>query len=606
MKSKLLILIVVVIFPLSLSAQEKGTSYLVPDTTRYSTPLFSRIVNENIYWSNKDFRWKNFISGFLSITYTNKPSGFFRTDLFAASHRFFGFNLLSLYTFDFPMNINKSKFYNQLLYVFPIGLRVPLLNGKNFDLSAEMDYYWPVNFRKMDHDSMYYEYNILLEGAQTTYKNSPQILDFKVELKLCILKNMGISAMAGFRSQLSSWYGTNYGSVIYRNDISGLYFGLSVSLTYFTASNKGVEAWKDAVTENKGASYRKFITDFPASHYNKEAIQRMEDRLYLDAINGTDAECTTYLAKYKAGKYLPEVKKRLDEIEESFYARASSGTPADCDFYLNKYPSGKYLANVKNLKEQKLDRIDSTDFAKAVTGTITDCDEYIRIHNDGKYVSQARAEKNNKIEFIHYSKAKEGSYEDCDYYLSSYPAGRYANEISSLRNERFAKAEEEIYKRVKETDYTGCVEYLANFREGKHFKEVDLMCQYLKYTKGLTWSIELKDPLIENIEITGKEPDPKRLYGYDVVVVRQKGSIVEVNARSSMRRVFEVISAPMSNSGTEYTSFGLEDSKIDITLMTGGLVYDGRIWYPTAKRDAIIIIDNKKITGYNVRYVRKN
>ncbi|MFN8239432.1 MAG: hypothetical protein U0X39_01615 [Bacteroidales bacterium] len=586
---------------LILYSQGNPPIYSLPDTTRYSTFFGSKFINEDFYWSGKNFRWRSGYGGLLDVSWTSNQ-GLFKTDFMTATITYFNYSFLTINTFDFPMNLSKKRFYSQLFYVFPIGLRVPLFSGRNYDLGANMNYYWPFNMKREDHDSMYYETIIIDKNTKTTYKNSPQILDYNIMLRIRVSKYACFSITTGYRDQLTPWYGKNFGSLIYSNDISGFYFGFSLGFSIFTKENRGIESWEKAKSENTVPAYKKFLADFPGNHYLKETNSRIEDILYLNAIRGTETDCRKYLLEPDFKKYRTLIEKRYSEIEDNAYHSAQNGTSTDCESYLSRFDNGKYQTQVKKLKASKIKYADSTDYQKAMAGTISDCEFYLSKYPDGIYRNQIIEEKNNKIEQAMYFSARDGDYSQCDRYLELYPDGKFIQEVIGLRTKKFLEEEGVVYTKIKEGDYEACRDYKSRFSKGRFTGEAESLCQMLKYMSiSKMTMLDLINPSIKNIELVKSMPGDGE-YNYDVVIVTASGSTVYANAITSERIVFEIMAAPLSDQGAFISTFGGKGTKMDITLLTKGFDYNGLKWYPTANHDAIIICTGDRIIGYNVRY----
>jgi hypothetical protein len=601
-----MILFLLVILSVSLTAQ-KGYNIDTVFYSNYETSPMQRFVNENIYLANKNFHWKSSFYNVINCSVYSNPRNLYKTDFLTLGNQFINVNLLSFYSFDFPMNVGKSHFYSHLFYTTSLGLKFPILSGRNYDMSIGFDYYWPINFKRGNKDSTYYDNTILLEGTKTTYKNTPNIIESRLDFKLNVLKHVGISIFCGYRSQFTKWYATDRGREIYSNDISGSYVGMSLSYNIYTRTNKGLESWRKSKTENTPAAYAGFLSEYPGSHYEKEAQQRKEDAGYLVAIKGNVAECNNYLSEYPKGRYTDKVKQMLGKIEYDSYNTAVTGSISDCENYLQMYRNGKYTVEVKALLIEKQDKIEADNYSKAINGTIDDCDYYLKNYQGGKFVKEVISAKENKIETDFYNAAKSGSYNECDIYLKNYPAGKYLSEVTLLRKVKHDEAEEESFKLAASGNYKECENYMSSFPNGKHFREVDILHQLIKYnTSGFPSALELGNPECGKIEILKNIYTGDTDFTYDVIVIAQKGNTVYVNPVTSPRISVEYIAVPLMDNMSSYSSFGKPNTRIDITLMKRGFEYDNKIWYPTYHRDAIIICLKDKILGFNVRFVNKN
>lgn len=603
MKKKILNVLCIIILSFPVSAQKE---YIIDTVlnTKYKTPFLNRFVNENIWLANKNFRWKSSFYNVVNISMFSKPQNLYKTDFLTIGNQFINVNLLSFYTFDFPMKMKKSRRYSYLFYTTSLGLRFPVLSGRNYDCTFGFDYYWPINFRRENKDSIYYDTNTLLAGTNTIYKNSPQIIDFRLDLKVCAFKYAGISIFGGYRNQFTKWYGTDRGRVIYSNNISGGYFGVSLSYNVYIRTNNGLNKWEKSRSDNTPNAYTSFLSEFPDNHYENEAVKRKEDAYYLAAVKGKVADCNIYLNEYPNGRYTNNVKQLLDNIETKFYKVAVTEGIVDCENYLQMYKNGKYVEDVKKLLTEKKDKIEATDYNKAINGSITDCDYYLEKHPNGKYGKEVIAEKENKIETGYYDSAINGGYAECDIYLKHYPQGKYRSEISGIRKIKFEKAEEESFKSVASGNYAECEKYRKSFPDGKHVKEVEILYLLMKYDINvIPRVIVLSNPGYDKIEILKNSYTGDLNFKYDVVVISQKGNIVYVNPVTSPSVPTEFVAAPYSDKMNDYSSFGKPDTRMDISVMKNGFVYNNKIWYPTSYKDAVIICVKDKIIGYNVRFV---
>jgi|WetSurMetagenome_2_1015567.scaffolds.fasta_scaffold00399_4 hypothetical protein len=605
MKKTLMNLFLLIFLSISLTAQKEHNI----DTVLYSNYKISpmkRFVNEDIYPGNKNFHWKSSFYNVINISLYSNPQNFYKTDFLTLGNQFFNVNLLSFYTFKFPMNASKSHFYSNLFYTTSLGLKFPILSGRNYDMSIGFDYYWPINFKRENKDSTYYDNTTLLEGTKTTYKNTPNIIDSRLDFKLNVLKYVGISIFCGYRNQFTKWYATDRGRKIYSNNISGSYFGLSLSYNIYIRTNKGLERWEKSKTENTSSAYAGFISEYPGSHYEKEALQRKEDASYLAAVKYNVVECNNYLSEYPNGRYIENVKQKIVKIEYDSYNTAVTGSISDCEKYLQIYRSGKYTEEVKRLLIEKQDKLEADDYSRAINGSIADCDYYLKNYQGGKFVKEVISAKENKIETGYYNTAKDGSYNECDIYMKKYPGGKYFSEVTLLRKVKYNESEEESYKSAASGNYKECENYMSSFPNGKHYREVDIMHQLIKYNTSVFPSpLELVNPGCDKIEILKNSYTGHTDFTYDVIVISQKGNTVYVNPVTSPNISAEFIAVPLMDNMSSYSSFGKPNTRIDITLMKGGFEYDNKIWYPTYHRDAIIICLKDKILGFNVRFVNK-
>lgn len=601
MKKIIIYLFSAIIFTVQSSAQDEHAD--TPLYNPHRTSIARRFVNENIYLVNKDFRWRYINVRLANISTYSRPQGFFRTDFVEAGNAFLHTSILSLYTFDYPMKISKSEFYEYLIYALPIGLRLPVLSGRNYDLSLSCDYYWHINSNKEERDSMYYILHV--EPAITTFKRMPDILDSRLNLNLYFYRAAGLSLFWGYRKQFRKWYATELGKEIYSNNITGNYIGFSLSVCISLRSNEGIQHWESAKNNNTYSSYSSFLSRYPDSHYENEARQRQENALYMEAVKGKMEQSNDYLEKYPKGKYTGQVKRLLEKHESNSYDAAVVGSIADCENYLKIYPDGKYAENVKKLIIEKQDKIEADDYSTAIAGGVDECENYLKKYPDGKYVAMVIAEKESKIEKHYYQIAIEHGYEQCDHYLNKYPNGKYVSEVRALRKDKFEKAEEDTYLAVLAGNYNECKKYMKIFPGGKHSQEVDQQCLKMKYgLNSPSQFLVLENPGYDKIEILNNSFTEEIRYNYDVVVMAQAGDFVTVNATTiTIEHEVEII--PLSDVFRIVSSFGKPNTRIDITLMQDGFEYNDKIWYPTSKRDAVIICIKDKIMGHNVRYVSK-
>ena len=166
--------------------------------------------------------------------------------------------------------------------------------------------------------------------------------------------------------------------LIYNRELTGaeakaLYQGKEPDKDYLAYKRAEVGSLKDAIAYLKDCtndSYRKGIEDeivntkinsvsdvaYCNDNYPKLA-DRLEDKTY-DLINSVNAsadinDCETYLKVFPKGKHKSAVVALKNEIAS--YNVAKNGGKAECNAYLQKYPNGRFVSEIR-FKMDDMDR----------------------------------------------------------------------------------------------------------------------------------------------------------------------------------------------------------------------------------------------------------
>ncbi len=450
---------------------------------KFKTSFVKRLMNENFYLVNKNFHWKsNYIKYFAVSKYFNTKNSY-KTDLLTIGNDIFSISALSVYSFDLPVNINSSFFTNSsssIIYYLPVGIKLPLLTGKYYNLSFNSDFYWALNSDKDSQKSAdYYNTYYTSPNEDTKYNNVPQIIDFRLNLNLSPTNWLELSLFGGYRNQFTEWYGTEYGVIRYSNNITGSYYGLSLSITTLNKNNIGLDKWKKTKQLNTLSEYNSFLNIYPKSHYSKEVSMRKEYLYFKPTIAGNISDCESYLNVYKNGIYKNQVEDRIEQI---YFKDAMKGEIKNCEKYILKYPNGKY-------KNQIEERIEQIFYEDAMKGTLENCERYIAKFLGGKYIKDVQ----ERIDLLSFNYAMKGSIEDCNNYLNKFKTGKYINQINKrIETLNIEKISNEIkyYERAINGTIDDCNYYLETYNNGKYFdlitkKRIELIKQEKKNRKNI-------------------------------------------------------------------------------------------------------------------------
>ncbi len=461
-KAILSVVFLIVTMPLSYSQVRSWKSKFDRDSLTTKEPILGAA---NIPWLKSDFVWNpNMALSMVDFSVLSNPKSFLQTDVVPIHTKYFNF---IPYTHFSELNkVLQSEIPSSLNYVLTLGLRIPLLASRSYLLSANSNLFW------------------LSMGNGNKYPDAqaPIFLDGQIRFDYKYF----LSAFAGIRYQFSDWkvtYGA-YQDVIYSNNIGGFYFGITVGLGYVINKNLGKENWEQAKSLNTTSSFSSFLSRYPHSPYNKEASGRIEYLTFKHCLDGSVADCDTYLNKYPSGKYIQTALSRKIQLQEDIaYQKAIQGTITDCENYLNNYKSGRYLTEARNLRQEKIDKPEKDLYALAMTGTIADCENYLRNYPNGKYLNEVSKLKNDKYEneeSATYKSAINGNSSDCKRYLEKYPNGKYFNEVEKLSRLKSVAEEAEIYSIAIKGTYSDCENYLNRYPNGKYVMLVKSSMEQIK------------------------------------------------------------------------------------------------------------------------------
>jgi len=350
----------------------------------------------------------------------------------------------------------ESDIPEDLIYLLPFGLRLPIACGNLHSINLNANYFWST-----------FSLSRISPGNVQLKVQQPSFVDFQLRYEFKFL----VAAQCGYRYQLSDWEITREQDerIVYSNQMSGFYFGVTIGLGMTINQNKGKSAWKTAKSTKSVYSYENFLRNYPNSRYTPEAKYTIELLILRQAKNGSIQDCDRYLSKYPDGLYSSQIKAKKEEMKEfSAYQKAESGGVPECDTYLTDYPNHKFTQNVNLLREQRV-------FDMTKTGGITECEDYLRQYPNGKFsdtVSKLKQEIQEKPENDAYAAAVSGSVKECDLYLLKYPNGRYSRIISDLKTKINIAKEDEYYFKAINGSIKDCDAYLNAYNNGKYIIEI--------------------------------------------------------------------------------------------------------------------------------------
>jgi hypothetical protein len=135
----------------------------------YKPPFISA---ENFIFSKSDFRWKPKTEYNLASFSVFSSNFDFEGNLFTVNHRYFYLSGLSII-------VDKGPY--AMMYYLPFGLRLPLLNGRNFSLLLGSYYYLlPSQDNYAGHTEHFDEYNI---NGRDLDINLPRFIDNQIRIE---------------------------------------------------------------------------------------------------------------------------------------------------------------------------------------------------------------------------------------------------------------------------------------------------------------------------------------------------------------------------------------------------------------------------------------
>jgi len=438
---------------------------------KFRTPAMAKFKNENSFFANPDFKWKNyFYFTFLDIGYQSAPKNLYVTDFCDFGGKYFRAKLFSAYSLDKLYLFKKEK--TNIGYWFPIGVSLPVITGSNYNISLRCDYYWAIHFS--DHS----EYD-----DPENYTQKPSILDFQIQLDIYVKKAISkLNLVYGYRKQLTEWNVVESSLPIYSNNLTGPYLGISWGFGVSFKENNGLDDWKTAKKVNTITSYESFLKKYPGSHYEKEATARLEFAAYQTFEKGNINDCKYYLTRFPTGLFLKEAQDRKEElVEENAYKSAvASGTLPECDRYLSNYRNGKFTKEVEAKKTEIYAKMEETAYKNAITtGSLLECDRYLSNYRNGKYTSKIEAKKTEiyavmKEDSI-YNQTKNGGIAECENYQAIYPSGKYIQTVVAKKEKLKQEVREELNSynnAVSSNNIDEMKHYLSAYPNGNHRAEV--------------------------------------------------------------------------------------------------------------------------------------
>jgi hypothetical protein len=463
MKNKIILIIIFGLFEYMAYSQKNNNE--VVEEPKFKTSFIKRFINENIYFANSNFHWETNYIKYIKVSKYFNSQNLNKTDFLSVGNNLINISAFSIFSYDLPLSFNDSNFTNsnsRLIYYLPIGVKLPILSGKYYNLSLNCDYYWSLNSDKDSEKSAeYYETHYISPNEDTRYNNVPQIIDFNLNMNLYLTSWIELSLFGGYRNQFTEWYGSEYGILKYSNNITGSYYGISMSISTLGKNNIGLEKWEKTKQLNTLNEYNSFLNTYPNSHYTKEVLLRKENLYFTIAMNGKITDCEKYLTVYKDGKYEKQVE---DRIEELFFNDAMKGEIKNCEKYFSKFQDGKY-------KKQVEERIEELYFKDAMKGTFENCKVYLTKFSGGKFINDV----NDRIDFLSFNNAMKGTIDDCNDYLKNFKTGKFIDQINkrieTLNNEKKIQ-EIKYYEQAKNGTIDDCNYYINGYKDGKYYDQI--------------------------------------------------------------------------------------------------------------------------------------
>jgi peptidyl-prolyl cis-trans isomerase B (cyclophilin B) len=116
-------------------------------------------------------------------------------------------------------------------------------------------------------------------------------------------------------------------------------YRILILLTVFLLASCSFDDWREYRKVMRTGNPRvisRYIKESSSEKFSQRASERLE-KIYYQRAN-TEASCFAYLANYPEGKYVEEVKEKLEELT---FERAASSVFAVPE-YIRLYPEGKY------------------------------------------------------------------------------------------------------------------------------------------------------------------------------------------------------------------------------------------------------------------------
>jgi len=222
-----------------------------------ATHLHSNFYYKNLFFTKSEYRWKPTIGAtMIDISAFSFPKNFYQIEAGVCYPTFFKIGLISAF-------MSKEPF--GMFYVLPVGLKLPLVNGKAYTFSMCSNYYL-LGFGGLEYDDV--------KKDMIHYK-APLFMDNQVRFETNLL---GISAILGYRLQFSPWqsFYESSNKVIASYSLSGGYIGISIGFKYTWAKSKGVEAWEKAKYNNSYCSYSDFVDKYTDGPFSIEAERKVD------------------------------------------------------------------------------------------------------------------------------------------------------------------------------------------------------------------------------------------------------------------------------------------------------------------------------------------
>lgn len=232
----------------------------------YKPPFLTGIYYKNFLFSASDIKWKP-KGGFsvVDLTVFSNPKKLYQLDLLTYNHTYFKVGIATAI-------LNSGPFL--LSYAAPFGLRLPLMNGRLTTISLNSNFYlFPINTGY----NLWFDVNSnpIIDGNRDDHPGRnwimPRFFDNQLRFETRIL---GLSAIAGYRYQLSPWQSVVSRSnvIVYSGNLSGFYVGLSIGLKFSKTQNPGLKLWTQAKMDGTASGFERFISKCPRTPYTTTTV----------------------------------------------------------------------------------------------------------------------------------------------------------------------------------------------------------------------------------------------------------------------------------------------------------------------------------------------
>lgn len=191
-------------------------------------------------------------------------------------------------------------------------------------------------------------------------------------------------------------------------------------------------------------SLKEQVEQFINVYQTVDLDMRGEMKIFNDC--RTVADCNNYIRLFPGGKYVSQVKDKLEKIEFD-----ACKTIQDCHKFQLKYPHSSCPIN---------DRLEECCYNKC--NTISDCEGYLKAYPNGRYRSQVKA----SIDKISYDSCR--SISDYKQYMKNFPYAKYFSQAKLFVDD------EEMWQKCSSSDSKDLYKkYLETFPNGRHKSEAE-------------------------------------------------------------------------------------------------------------------------------------